>query len=221
MILWLIFVGVLVASYLLALRSMRDFQEIPGEDEDYSLFLIRRPQELNFSTLSLLRDNFLKSGQVLSFERLFKGYKSALVIFGPRRLTAVLKTLDLLELEDYTQVSPEQVNAWEVGIKESIKSNPLTSVRFPQLNESEQLWWQLLVSRSFKPQIRAVLVVQDPKRRKDLSSLVENLSPDRLIRLPRGFTNSELLDFYQKRSFKKDNGNPPLSLEEVLSLVKI
>jgi len=218
MIVWLFVLAiVLAASFLLALRSMRDYQEIPGEDEGYSLFLIRKPQEINVEILKQLHDSFLKSGQMLSFERLFKGNKSALVIYGPRSLTSVLRMLDLLELEDYTEVSPEQVLAWEMGVRKG----QAVFEGFPQLRESEHFWWQVLLSRSFKPQIRAVVVSLDAQRRQEVSSLIENIAPDQLVRLPKGFSNAELLDFYQKRSFKKDNGNPHLSPEEVLKLIKI
>ncbi len=222
MIVWLlIFGGVLAISYLLALRSMRDFQEIPGEDEGYSLFLIRKPQELTVETLKLLYDNFLKSGQVISFERLFKGDRSALVIFGPVRLTAVLKNLDLLELEDYTNVSPEQVLVWEMGVKHKRQVGGNIFGTFPPLGSAEHFWWQLMLSHSFKPQIRAVVVSADPQKREAVSDLIENLSRDRLVRLPRGFSNARMLEFYQQRSFKKSNGNPTISTEEVVSLLKI
>lgn len=221
MIAWMfIFAAVLATSYLLALRSMRDFQEIPGEDENYSLFLIRNLDELTIATLETLHDNFLKSGQIIGFERLFKGHQSALVIFGPARLYGAFRNLDLLELEDYTKLSAGHVAVWEIGIK---KSSTWTGIftKFPPLAHTEQIWWQVLLSARFKPQIRAAVISADADRRHSLQTSMEGLSASGLAAIPRGFSNARLLRFYQMRSFRKSNRNPYLTPGQALSLIKI
>ena len=121
MILWVIlFLLVVAISFVLAVKSMKDFIDIPSNSSaEYSLFLIRKIQIVNADFLSHLNERLVESSSILAIERLFKGKKSALVVYGPRKLLLSLNhVLDLLELEDYTDVNVEQVSAWEIGIKE-------------------------------------------------------------------------------------------------------
>ncbi|TSC86852.1 MAG: Uncharacterized protein G01um10147_727 [Microgenomates group bacterium Gr01-1014_7] len=232
MILWIVLFIVIVAiSFLLALRSMKDYQEIPSESQ-YALFLIRNPKALNSRILTNLAEDFLKRNLILSFERLFKGNKSTLLIFGPKLLADLYDMLDLLELEDYTDVSSDRISAWEVGIKEG-KGESLDYARdkrvkgkgvfvnFPQLNESEHFWWQVLISRAFKPQIRAIVVSDSQSRRKQLLEELEKLAPHKLYKLPKVFSDSQILEFYKNRSYAVANENPHLTPDEILSLIKI
>lgn len=221
MILWLIlFILVIVLSFILAAKSMWDFQEIPSQ-EKYSLFLIRKPQNLNKELLSSLHDNFLKSGWFLSFERLFKGNKSALVVFGPSGILKTYPSLDLLELEDYTAVNAEEVSAWEVGRG---KGEPFDGVypersrgaggkdifvKLPQLAQSEQFWWQVVVSDQFRVQIRAVAVSTDSVKRASIGDILQ---------LASSAQSAQIIEIYQKRIFRKDENNPRLTAEEVLKL---
>lgn len=237
MILWiLLFVGVVILSFLLALQSMRDYQEIPPRSR-YGLFLIRNPRALTAGVLNHLAQDFLETNQLISFERLFKGNKSTLLIFGPRELFNLYDMLELLELEDYTDVNWERISAWEVGVKEG-KGESLDFARdksekgkgifenLSGLQEEEHFWWQLVLSGSFKPErcffeIRAVLLSDDIQRKKLLTEELQNLAPGNLFTLPKAFSNQQLLDFYQKRSLKRDNKNPSLKPEEVLNLISI
>ncbi len=199
---------------------MRDFQEVPGEDENYSLYLIRQPQALTADTLNLLSDHFLKSNQVISFERLFKGHQSALAVFAPTRITQVLKNLDLLELEDYSLTSHLHFSAWEMELKHKGPPSKIFA-NFPILSPTEQLWWQVVLSTSFKPQIRAVLVSSDHHKKESISKLIEKSSEHHLTRVPKGFSNHQLLKFYQQRSYQNRKGNLSLSMDEALHLVKL
>lgn len=139
---------------------MKDFAEKPTHiTSDYSLFLIRNPAGLNAYVLNNLHELGLKKGYIFTVERLFKGAKSALVIFAPKSVLERFTQLDLLELEDYTDKNKEQVLAWEVGVKDYLAFHlfpPAVSKDFPQLEESEQFWWQLTfqgVSGNLWPQI--------------------------------------------------------------------
>ena len=219
MILWvLLFIGIVIISFILALRSMRDYQEIPRSTH-YGLFLIRKPQELS-GVFNLLSDEYLKAGQLLSFERLFKGSKSALVMFGPISLPKTAGQLDLLELEDYTDVDPAHIAIWEMGIREGGEWEKIFNTIPPLLND-DQIWWQVVLSSALQPQIKVVVLSKETSRRENLSKAIENLAPDQLFRLPKGFTNAQLLDFYQKRSFKNDSYSNNLTWEEVLKLIVI
>ena len=98
---------------------MKDYQEIPSQTgEEYGVFLIRKPYQFSPDLLTSFHADCLDSGLVISFERLVKGTKSALLVYGPKKLLINHKNiLDLLELEDYAANVQEGILAWEVGMK--------------------------------------------------------------------------------------------------------
>lgn len=228
MTLWiLLFLLVIAASFVLALKSMKDYREIPEKTgESYGLFLIRRSRALTKELLNALHDNFLQTGLVISFERLVKGDKSALVVFGPKGiLTGFKDTLNLVELEEYTGINVKEASAWEVGVKggQYFKN-------FPSLSADEQFWWQLVLSakkgksasdKLFQGQIRAVVVCEDHSRRVHLSQILQNLAPGKFIKLPKAFSTEQIVDFYQKRSFQPNGKSASLSSSEVMELLLI
>ena len=222
MILWiLLFVLVVAISFILAAKSMRDFADIPSIADEYSLFLIRKLDFLNKDLLDQLISNLLKQNKILSFERLFKGDQSALVVFGPRHLLLNHKAaLDLLELEDYTDINVNHISAWEVGIKKMSGEEKIFS-NLPKLLENEQFWWQVIVSVSLKPQITAMIVSADTVRRNTLREPLQHLEKEKVVKLPKAFSNSQLLDFYKARSLRGDNNNPVLNTEDFLDLLRI
>lgn len=224
MILWVIlFALVVLISFILAIQSMRDFAELPSKDGDYGLFLIRNIGGLNAQVLDSIRSRLLRSGSIISFERLFKGKKSALAVFGGGKLLLNYQdSLNLLELEDYTNVNAEHISAWEAGIKGNGKLNERILAKIPQhFLESEQFWWQITLSGAFNPQITAVVASQDTGKKHSLAHTLQNLAPEQITKLPKAFSNAQLLDFYQKRSFRKDKKNPNLSSEQILQLLLI
>lgn len=232
MILWFaLFFLVVTISFILAYQSMSDFHEIPSSSQ-YGLFLIREPAKLTPHLLDSLHEAVVKAGLIISLERLFKGSKSTLVIFGPRQiLTQYSQTLHLLELEDYTQVHVEQLQAWEVGVK---NLHPLSTFqfgslfeKFPILSDTEQFFWQLNLQakkgnkghqKVFIGQIRAVILSQDSKRRHTLAESLQNLLTPHLVKIPRPYSSQKLMEFYRQRSFSLDGHNPQLSAEEVTKL---
>ncbi len=222
MILWVVlFVLVIAISFVLAAQSMRDYSEIPEKGRDYGLFLIRNTQGLTEQVLSSIRSELSESKAIISFERLFKGKKSALVVFGPRQLVLNHKTsLDVLELEDYTSVDITHISAWEVGVKKDTEVSEKVFSNFPQLFEHEQFWWQVILSSPFKPQITGVLVTSDPNRKHTLTQSLQHMSPQ-LHKLPKAFSNPQLLEFYEKRAARKDNRGHHLKEQEILRLVLI
>lgn len=208
MILWVVlFLLVVAISFVLAVKSMKDFTDIPSNaSAEYGLFLIRKIQGFDATLLSRLNEKLLESSSILSIERLFKGKKSALVVYGPRKLLLNLNhVLDLLELEDYTDVNVGLVSAWEIGIKDSSYEwvrvqNIFASL--PQFLDSEQFWWQLILNGSLNLQITAVLISATGQRRTSLTQSLQSLNPQVLIKLPKAFSNPQFLDFYQKRSLR-------------------
>lgn len=208
MILWVIlFLLVVAISFVLAVKSMKDFTDIPAyASAEYGLFLIRKIQAVNADFLNHLNGRLLESGSIVSIERLFKGKKSALVVYGPRKLLLSLNhVLDLLELEDYTDVNVKQISAWEIGIKDSSYewvSGQNIFANLPQFLDSEQFWWQIILNGSFNLQITAVLISAIEQRRIDLAEKLQSLDPQVLIKLPKVFSNPQFLDFYKKRSLR-------------------
>lgn len=222
MILWvLLFILVVVISFVLAVKSMHDFQEIPAHTgEEYSLFLIRRPHELTGEVLSSIHENLLTAGLIISFERLIKGTKAALVVYGPKKVLSKFEyTLDLLELEDYTGVNSGQFTAWEVVVKNAVKPG------FPPVSLEDQIWWQLIMSAKkdnlYHPHIRLAAVSSDHKRREDLKGVLSGLSTDKFIKLPKTASNGQMLDYYKKRGFRKDTQNRNLYPDEVIKLLHV
>lgn len=153
MLLWVALFFIIIAiSFLLAYQSMKDFAEKPSAlGKDYSLFLIRNPQALSIKLLEELHALTLKTGHIITLERLFKGPKSAVVIFGPKSILDNYPDLNLLELEDYTNIPETDIIAWEVGTKDPVLFHfePVSVFKqLPKLNESQQFWWQLTLRGS-------------------------------------------------------------------------
>jgi hypothetical protein len=219
MILWVaLFILVVAISFVLAVQSMRDFSEVPDKIREYSLFLVRNTAGLNKELISSLVKE-LKPGAFISLERLFKGTKSALVVFGPKSLLVHHRALDLLELEEYSKVEAEHIFAWEVGVKNTDGTQLFKNM--PQLHNHEQFWWQVIISSEFIPQITAVVFGPDIDRRHGLAHHLQNIEKEHVFKLPKAFSNAQLLEFYQKRSLRKDFKNPKLSAEKILRLIQL
>lgn len=233
MILWIIlFILVLAISFILALKSMRDYQEIPSKSgKDFGLFLIRNSQALNEHFFNSLHADLLQSGLNISIERLFKGQESAVVLYGSSELLDKYKQpLNLLELEDYTNIEADKAVAWEIGIK----NGPLTSdngqkifENLPELSQTEQSWWQIIVwvekgdTNFFRAHIRTVIYGDDQLRKKDLTQKIQNLSLDKFVKLPKAYSNTQVVDFYKNRSFPKLSENQKLSGQEIIRLISL
>lgn len=224
MILWVVlFVLVVAISFVLATQSMKDFAEIP-EDSEYGLFLIRNTQGLTGGFLTSIQADLKQLGVVISFERLIKGSKTALVVFAPKQMILrYTDFLNLLELEDYTNLKVEDISAWEVSVKnpQLLKTEQKIFNNMPQLENQEQFCWQIILSSELKPQITAILVSDDPARKKHLSLDLHNLAPQNLTKLPKAYSNAQLLKFYQERSFKKDNKHQSLQPEDIVKLLLV
>lgn len=218
MILWLtLFLLIIGISFILALRSMKDYQEIPRKsDLDYGLFLIRRPGNFDTKLLDSIRELVLLENAIISFERVFKGRQSALTIFGPKTvLDKFTRSLDLLELEDYTSALAEgDISVWEVGEKER------GELTLPELSNEDQFFWQVVVGKD-QTQIRAALYCNDPVRRKTLAAELQNLNARAFVKIPRPFSNEQMLGFYRTRSLGKDSKRSILNSEEIVSLLRI
>ncbi len=142
-IIWVILADlVIIASFALALKSMSDYKERPANfKEAYGLFLIQNPGGLKVELLTRLHNLLIKKRFIISLERLYKGDKRALVIYGPNSvLSAISSELGLLELEDYTANS----SAADLSITH-LASSQVQAATALELAENEQLWYQLVI----------------------------------------------------------------------------
>lgn len=249
MILWFVLFFLIIAiSFVLAYQSMKDYVEKPTLSA-YGLYLIRNPLVFTAQLLDEIYLNLSSQDSLISFEKLFKGQKSALVVFGPKAiLNKFTPQLNLLELEDYTNVDPSAVAAWEMIIKDySLLQNP-SPVLNPALNDNEQFWWQLVLQakkglmgslvgqkkefevarlresqkvKNFTGQIRVVLVSPDSVRRKDLAQGLENLGEGKIIKIPRPLSTAQILDTYKTRVLQSASDPLTVTIDEVLALLKI
>lgn len=234
MIIWFIlFFIVVLVSLVLAYKSMEDYRETTaGLNINYSLFLVRQPEALTKEVINSLHQSILKEGLILSFERLFKGAKSALVIFGPFHILQPFSSnLGLLELEDYThKIDPSKlekgsspgVAAWEVGTKNPPADPLFMSNLFqtlPPLESEEEWWWQVAVQPRgkadsgklqqpfFQSVLRSVIISSIPKRAQSLQESLSHFGSEAgLAFLPQPYTISQLVKFYQERSLPHSLG---------------
>lgn len=236
MILWLaLFLLIVGISFVLAFRSMKDYQEIPSHAKvEYGLYLVRQTDNFNANFLDSIGLLILDEGLIISLERLFKGPKAALTIFGPKKvLEKFIPTLNLLELEDYTvDCDSKDVSIWEVGGKDPKKPD-LDSAndifeRLSELGEEDQFFWQVILgvrkekgSFFFQTQIRAVVYCKDPSRKKILTELLQDLKMGELTKVPKPFSVEQMLIFYHLRSLGKDSSGPVLDSEGVMRLLKV
>lgn len=235
MILWIIlFLLIIGISFVLALRSMKDYQEIPETKKtEYALFLIRKTG-FNGSSLNLIGKRILDEGLIISIERLFKGKQAALTIFGPKKiLNEFISELNLLELEDYTSSLDNQgLSVWELGVKSAVQpslDNPDNIFNnLPELPDTDQFFWQVVLGvkmvkkeLSFQTQIRAGIFCKDPLRKKVLVPLFQNLKFGELTYVPRPFSAEQMAGFFKSRTLSKDSAGPILNSSGVMRLLKV
>ncbi len=228
MILWVaLFLLIVIISFILAMQSMRDYQEIPQQSkEEYGLFLIRQTASFNPEILNSILKMITAEGLIISLERLFKGSESALAIFGPKKhLVKFSGDLSLLELEDYAaRLESKDLSTWEVGVKDKARFDPYTpdniTNNLPKLDKEDQFFWQIVLNQH-QTQIRAVLYTKDKEKRKVLAPLFHNLKLGGLIKVPRPFSHEQMMVSYQLRSLSRDSQGPLLTPEGVIKLLRI
>ncbi len=240
MVIWVALVLIIIiASFILALRSMRDYHELPLHSHtEYSLFLVKNEAGLTGDLLGWINELVGRKKLVISFERLFRGSKKALVVYGPVTVLEQLsKELDLIELEDYslrsTRVFQHNILSWEVSSKH-FQKNSGTPLRVAEvtknLSDNEELWWQLAlqprfdkneVQPMFKAIIRVVVISANKQKSQDIKlNLDKQIKESGLLALPQAYSSTQIFEFYQQRSlpqklFTKEDGYFMISSSEV------
>lgn len=194
---------VLIASFYLAWRSMRDYQERPIENIDYSLFLIQNPEALA-SKISDIFNLTITSQLIISFEKLLKGQGKALVCFAPRGM--ISKTgLKFLEIEDYLAKIPKgQFKGWEVGL--NLNNNPEVFNPDLELGENDQLFFQIVTQpqkeKLFQTTLRAILVSPNQTSKETLTKKFEESLKNHpfLFKQIKPQTSEQILINYKQRN---------------------
>lgn len=210
---------------------MRDYAEMPSASSTvYSLYLIKNEAGLNDEILKKINEIINQKRLIVSFERLFKGSKKALVVYGPAVILKQFTTvLDLVELEDYSlkfDHITEGILAWEISSKNFRKvdkpliyqatGNPIVDLNKISVNlsENEELWWQVVTQPKcekdrlqvfFKVLIRAVVVTGDYDRAEKIKSKIdEAVKQTNLVTVPQIYSTAQEMKFYQKRSLPQN-----------------
>lgn len=251
MIIWVaVFVVIILVSLLLAIRSMRDYAAMPvHSDIQYSLYLIKNESGLTEEILTEIDHIINQKRLIISFERLYKGPKRALVVYGPVIiLKQFVDTLDLMELEDYSlkynPPLPSGILSWEISshnFRKIIK--PITSQEINKpdidlsdipLDDCEEIWWQLIIQPKceknglqplFKALIRVTVIASNDNRATDIKSKIDFLVKNtNLVTIPQIFSTAQTLDLYQKRSLPqrlldKEGGHFIVVLEDIKDLL--
>lgn len=191
---------------------MRDYHEKPESfSKAYSLFLIGKQDGLAPGLLDSIYQKSLPEKPILSFERIFKGSKRALVVYGPTAtlLDQFKEPLGLTEVEDYSKKTEGKISAWEVGSKGNLSLEKFDLLKeVHDLKTDEQFWWQL-VSQPPKSVIRAVFLSQDPQRINSFSNTLMKIGEEfGLVALPQSFTSTNMVKFYQERSLPQSSLKP-------------
>ena len=168
---------------------MKDFREKPSTKIEYSLFLIKKPHNLNKQILQAIFEDLSKLKALISFEKLFKGRAGAQVIYGPKIiLTKFAGDLNLLELEDYTNsLDLSKALIWETGINQLEDFKQIL-----ELEENEKLWFQMILrlkkgQDTLNAQARVVAFVEGSDRLKVLK--------EALPKIPKPFSMKQLTSF--------------------------
>lgn len=107
------FVVIILISFLLAYRSMKDYREHPPKKIEYGTFLVRSPGNFSPQVLSFIASQTLHDQSLFSIEYLHKGDQKALILYIPKHLVAKLSPLHPLEIEDPLERAESDYSALE------------------------------------------------------------------------------------------------------------
>lgn len=185
MFLLTLLIVVILASYLLTKRSLRDFQEKPEENQDYAIFLVRRRKFLDQDFLTTLHRTAREV--IISFEKLYKGQEGAMVLYAPRRIEKQFPDLELLELEDYSEkIKTTETLAWEL-VKDNKGRGLSFSLKFLdqiKLSNNDQLYCQIVTqpinpkhksihATVFQISLRMVIISPEPEKRLKIAKQID------------------------------------------------
>lgn len=217
----LLLILVILISFFMALYSMHDFEIKPNSKFEYGVFLIRNLKNLTAVNLVPLFSDLAKLNLLVSFERLFKGHRGVLVVYGPKDILSKYQDqFDFRELEDYTNIDLSSISIWEVDVRDIVSFRD----KFPDLLLEEQMWFQIILKvkkdLSFIPtRVRVVLTAGNENRLKQLTGQVQEVYGSILPKIPKPYSKDQVFEFYKKRSYIKESGHDiNLKIADILNL---
>lgn len=213
---WLIIIlAIVIVSFVLAIRSMRTYKEIPTTKYPYGVFLIQNESlVLENGILNKLYEFCAQSNAIVSLERLFNGSQKALVLFAPQNIGQFIPELALLEIEDYltknTSQSITKNNAVVWSIKPKDESALILKPEFMknvQLNSNQNFFWQIIMTAAkkdfhFQVNIKSMIIDPDVQKRVELAKTINSYITE-FSSLEKKQKSSDsitlLFDEYQKR----------------------
>ncbi len=213
---------------------MRYYRERPNNlKNDYSVFLIQNPDALTEAVLTKITNKLIDQGSIVSFEKLARSDRQALVVYGPKQ---VLKELDpelnLIELEDYSKKLTHFVSCWEIGEKRTgDKSYREVNLSLIEVNlaDQEQLWWQIIVSpggTNLRSSMRILIESPNSQHLNNLNhQVLSRLETIGLSFLPQVYSIHRLIKFYRERAlgggvFQQNNYIIQLDIKALANIVK-
>lgn len=148
------------------------------------------------------------------------------MLYAPAKIIQnYLKFLDLLEIEDYTSLREGDFLGFEMGTKDATLPKNFHNFfqDFPQLEDSENLWWQLVLRAKkmgmFEVLPRVIITSALAEKRAGVEQKLHHLAGGFLTKVPKPYSKSQMLKFYKQREFGKGVHNPTLASEEILKLI--
>jgi hypothetical protein len=218
-----LFIFVVIISFFLAKRSMRDYKMRPLDiTADYGFFLIKKPENLTPEVINLIGEKLKSAKMIFALERLIKGGKTALCIFGPKTSLAFFSDLlGLFELLDYSKnADPKNISVWGLGPRSAGSNFSSFVSRMIPLNPSEEAWIQIVLEpnekNDFLVSIKGCCVCSDALRR---TKILESISRD-FIKVPHPFSAVQMLKTYTERVFDK-SGSFKANAQSIYQLVSV
>lgn len=132
------FVVIILISFWLAYRSMKDYREHPPKKVEYGTFLVRTPHNFKPQILEFIASQAKLSKSLFSVEYLQKGSQKALILYIPKSLFSKLPMLHLLEIEDHLDKVKNENSAQEFHLASPASSLEVHSQVFSQIKLAPQ-----------------------------------------------------------------------------------
>lgn len=206
-----LFLGLGIISLILAYISLTNYQYQPADaQESYGLFLVQKSHLVDERAIGELYLKLQPKKLMVSFERLFKGGKRALVVYGPLSVFRDFQDRwGLVEIEDYSLTAHlDHITLWEMKARTLPKRVWAVSSLVSEgalLSVEEQFWWQVILKpedrkEAFLSSLRGVVVSGSLSLSRERGDqLIEALKEVGLVKLPTRYVQRGLLTFYQKR----------------------
>lgn len=234
----LVIIGLI--SFILTLRSLKDYKESLGDEGELGLYHIRQEKALNKQFFDSLIAQFIDTPTTFSIERIKKGDEQAFVLFIPKFLENAFKELNLLEIEDYLQLPDDQIlqKHFQITADESFVmpvefkhsgQNP-HEFHFPKLEDDQMAGFQIILQpviskekKYFQTTMRILAKEKDPNKKVELVKKINSMLEKTHTLVP-VLESSTLKNF---KEYKTRSGVPDqvkknyLESEDVLGLLSL